>query len=116
MTMIEYQNDEKCFRICMHGHAGFAPEGKDIVCAALSVLASELMIACEQASRKGEIRAYACTAHSGDVKLRFEYGKSGSMREIISLILQCLQSIAEAYGSHVKMRRNSNALSNTKRV
>jgi len=55
MTTITYTHTPCYFGIEFRGHAGFAPAGKDIVCAAVSVLASELIFAAEQARAGGEI-------------------------------------------------------------
>ena len=55
MIHIEYYRAPERFALSVKGHAGFAPAGRDIVCAAVSVLVSELSLALEQAAESGEI-------------------------------------------------------------
>ena len=111
MTKVRYYDDENFFSITFSGHAGYAESGKDIVCAGISVPASELILASRNALDRGEIEALYYSAESGKVKLQFRYAGGGAIREVIALILECLRSVATQYSQHlavIKMHSNSN--------
>lgn len=103
MTEIKYRDSAARFAVSFCGHAGYAECGKDIVCAGISVLASELMLACEQAQCSGEITNYRCVEGSGYVKLSFFYGEGSFMRRTVRLILACLRLLEKEYGSYLRV-------------
>ena len=104
MTQLEYTHTPHYFAITFRGHAGYAPVGRDIVCAAVSILASELLYACEQAAAAGEITDYAHSEGSAFADVRFYYRRTGSMRQIVKLILVSLKMLEAEYGDYVQLK------------
>ena len=104
MTKITYRNDETRFAIRMQGHAGYAEHGKDIVCAAVSVLANELVLACTNAEQTGEISHLHMMRESGLVALSFHYEKVKSVDDIIKTILACLYLIEQDYRAFLQIK------------
>ncbi len=111
MTKIRYMHNTKRFSIEMRGHAGYAPCGKDIVCAGLSVLANALVYACLSAQKSGEISHLSLTQESGYVRIAFVYEKEQSIRAIADLIITCLKMLEGEYGAFVQVNRAEKMLS-----
>lgn len=105
MTTILYEHSSSRFAAEFRGHAGFAPAGSDIVCAAVSVLASEMVFACRNAQQNGEIQQLECVQKNGYVRVCFTYAQEGSLRDILSLILQCLAQLAVDYAPYVSLKK-----------
>ena len=104
MTQITYRNNDARFAIRLQGHAGYAERGKDIVCAAVSVLANELMLACTHAEQAGEISHLHILRESGLVAVSFHYEKVKSVDDIIQTILDCFYLIAEDYRPFLQIK------------
>lgn len=62
MIKIEMMDTEKGYSLAASGHAGYAPAGQDIVCAAVSVLAQTLANKVEAAARSGRLLT-SCVQH-----------------------------------------------------
>lgn len=107
MTEITYTHTATHFSIEFRGHAGFAEQGKDIVCAGISVLASELMLACEQAREKGEIKALKMEKESGFVAISFQYVAAAHLAPIIGLIIQCAELLECEYGEYIHIHKSN---------
>ena len=101
MTTITYKHNSTCFLIEFSGHAGFAESGKDIVCAAVSMLANELLYACEKAAQNGEITALHQVQKEALVRVGFRYVQPHSIEDIITLILDCLKALEKEYHAFV---------------
>ena len=104
MTTITYKHDPASFFVEFKGHAGFAEGGKDIVCAAVSMLANEMVYACERAQKNGEIADLHYEQKSAFVRVRFRYIHSQSIEDIITLILDCLKSLEQDYHAYVRVK------------
>lgn len=104
MTQVIYSNNDRKFAICLQGHAGYAERGKDIVCAAVSVLANELVLACTHAEQTGEISHLHLTRENGLVALSFRYEQVKSLDDIIKTILACLYLIEEDYRPFLQIK------------
>lgn len=62
MIKIEMMDTDKGYSLAASGHAGYAPVGQDIVCAAVSVLAQTLANKVEAAARSGRLLT-SCVQH-----------------------------------------------------
>lgn len=62
MIEIEMMDTDKGYSLAASGHAGYAPAGQDIVCAAVSVLAQTLANKVEAAARSGRLLT-SCVQH-----------------------------------------------------
>ena len=103
MIFINYKNSPKEFEITLKGHADFAEKGKDIVCAAVSVLFSELLYAANKNEIEGNINILKCKAESGDAFLKFKYRDNPLMREVVNIILECLKALGEEYRENISI-------------
>lgn len=103
MIYINYRNTPEEFEITFKGHAGFAENGKDIVCAGVSVLFSELLFAAKKSEAEGKIGALKCKAQSGDAFLKFSYLENPLMPEIVSIILECLKALEFEYKENINI-------------
>ena len=62
MIKLEMMDTDKGYSLAASGHAGYAPAGQDIVCAAVSVLAQTLANKVEAAARSGRLLT-SCVQH-----------------------------------------------------
>ena len=92
MTTIEITKT----RVLIQGHSGYAPPGKDIVCAAISALSQTLISALEDLA--GEKIEY--DIESGYVDIRHGHlSKRGNL--LIDAFFVGICGIADAYPNHV---------------
>ncbi len=71
--MINYESDvcSDRFIISIEGHAGAAPEGKDIVCAAASILALALVEGALRLDESGSLEHFSRSVAKGSVEVDF---------------------------------------------
>lgn len=85
-------------RIIIDGHAGYAPNGKDIVCAGVSALAQTLVASIEELTE--DKITYCISAGKVDIK-------HGNLSERAQLLVNSffvgVQMIADTYPKHVKI-------------
>ena len=101
MVLIDcYKNGDE-FLIRFNGHAEFAESGKDIVCAALSVLANELLFAAQRAKAQGAIHGLSRELQQARAFLRFRIEDAQFYEYAVEPVLECLRLIAEQYPANV---------------
>jgi uncharacterized protein YsxB (DUF464 family) len=88
------------FRLEVRGHAGQAPHGQDLVCAAASALAETLALGLE--------------AHHADGRWRVEEGlfsyegePDATVEAILETFVLGFQSLAESHGRYVRFKEVS---------
>lgn len=85
-------------RIIIDGHAGYAPNGKDIVCAGVSTLAQTLIASIEELTED----AIQYDIQSGWVEIKF--GKlSASAKLLIASFFVGVEMIADNYPDNVTL-------------
>ena len=94
MIKVRYSND----RITIRGHSGYAPPGQDIVCAAISVLAQNLVASIKALT--DDTISYDITPGKADIYYRNPSEKTKTL--IDSFFIGCA-AIADAYPEHVKI-------------
>lgn len=67
MVAIDY--DRKCLRVTVKGHAGTAPAGMDLVCAAVSTLTYTLAVNVKQLHRWGKVAKPKIRLEKGDAEI-----------------------------------------------
>lgn len=86
------------------GHAGFAPHGSDIVCAAVSVLTQTAVIAVNRLAAMEP----AVQMSSGLITFRLPEGRAGPAKEkadvILAAMLIGLKEVAASYPNRVKVK------------
>ena len=92
-------------RLDVEGHAGYAEEGKDIVCAGVSILTYALARALEEAEQRGRCEYKAKI--EGDRALIWANATMGSLNEIkayFRFAVNGLKMLAEQYPGNVTVK------------
>ena len=101
MTRIIYERNE--YAVTLIGHAGYAEEGKDIVCAGISALTEAMMQ--RVAGRDCFQPAYGMHKKKGIVRVNLtpktKYAK-WCARELLDTVCAGYASIAKQFPDHVK--------------
>lgn len=85
------------------GHAGFAPAGSDIVCAAVSALTTTCVNALESvAGVKAKVQA-----SEGSMKVFLPENAGHDAQVILLSMLQGLRDVAENYPQYLQLKENS---------
>lgn len=88
------------------GHAGSAPEGKDLICCAVSVTVQQLIHSLESMDiEHGNIKNLDYQMHAGNVHLKIipkEWGRI-TVKNRMSYAVEGLQLIADNYPDYVKL-------------
>ena len=91
-------------RFQLSGHAGFAPAGEDIVCAAVSMLVINTINSIEEFT-KDKIHCQA--EESGWIEAWFEMGKNEKVSHDAALLLKAmvkgLYEVKKEYGSYISI-------------
>jgi uncharacterized protein YsxB (DUF464 family) len=93
------------YSIEAHGHAGAAPKGQDIVCAAVSVLMQTLADAVEEMAREGQLET-GCVSYA-DAELRVEAMPKPAYAETLAVLYSFaalgLDALAAQQPDHVRI-------------
>ena len=105
MIKIEMMDTDKGYSLAASGHAGYAPAGQDIVCAAVSVLAQTLANKVEAAARSGRLLT-SCVQH-GETFVVQALPKPGPNALMVAswfdFVEEGLRALAEAYPDNVEL-------------
>lgn len=105
MIKIEMMDTDKGYSLAVSGHAGYAPAGQDIVCAAVSVLAQTLANKVEAAARSGRLLTN-CVQH-GETFVVQALPKPGPNNLMVAswfdFVEEGLRALAEAYPDNVEL-------------
>lgn len=99
MTRVDIGRDGNWCDIRIRGHAGYATDGEDIVCAAVSVLGFTLMQCLRDAEDAGIIRGLSQSIESGDIWARYESVHHGTVDTILNTVLCGFRMVEERYPS-----------------
>lgn len=105
MIKIEMMDTDKGYSLAASGHAGYAPAGQDIVCAAVSVLAQTLANKVEAAARSGRLLT-SCVQH-GETFVVQALPKPGPNNLMVAswfdFVEEGMRALAEAYPDNVEL-------------
>ena len=105
MIKIEMMDTDKGYSLAASGHAGYAPAGQDIVCAAVSVLAQTLANKVDAAARSGRLLT-SCVQH-GETFVVQALPKPGPNNLMVAswfdFVEEGLRALAEAYPDNVEL-------------
>lgn len=107
MIMIHYAFKKGHFNMCLNGHAEYAEAGKDIVCAAVSVLISELLLAIDKAEENNEIHDCKSIIKSGYALIAFSYDSNTIVKYVAELIVECLSLIEKEYPKNIQIKKEA---------
>lgn len=100
---LTWENEELAADIA--GHAGYGPPGRDIVCAAVSMLAQALAASLQQAQEDGLLAACRCRVEEGIVQIRARAAPSGLpvIRGMTEVVCTGYRLLAEQYPDYVRV-------------
>ena len=105
MIKIEMMDTDKGYSLAASGHAGYAPAGQDIVCAAVSVLVQTLANKVDAAARSGRL-LMSCVQH-GETFVVQALPKPGPNALMVAswfdFVEEGLRALAEAYPDNVEL-------------
>ncbi len=104
MIVVRYNRIETTLTV--KGHAGAAPEGKDIVCAAASILAFTAD-ACAKEQREKYLPTVTMNKKTGDFRVACRPGKSSATpcRRMLDVIFTGFEILASAYPDFVRTEK-----------
>lgn len=98
MTQIQVEESEDKFTIVIKGHSGYAPIGKDIVCAGISTLSFTLLRAVSE--RELEFVEY----EQGDGFMWLSFSLTDDLRAVSHAICSGYKLLTEKYPENVSLR------------
>ena len=105
MIKVKMMDTDKGYSLAVSGHADYAPEGQDIVCAAVSVLVQTLANKVDAAARSGRLLA-SCVQH-GETFVVQALPKPGPNNLMVAswfdFVEEGLRALAEAYPDNVEL-------------
>lgn len=105
MIKVEMMDTDKGYSLAASGHAGYAPAGQDIVCAAVSVLVQTLANKVDAAARSGRLLT-SCVQH-GETFVVQALPKPGPNALMVAswfdFVEEGLRALAEAYPDNVEL-------------
>lgn len=88
--------------LSVSGHAGYAPRGRDIVCAAVSALAQTALLGLRRVGASFEL-----DETGGRIAIALAPGEGQRSRDVLATTALGLAAIAERYGEFVSLREES---------
>ena len=105
MIKVKMMDTDKGYSLAVSGHADYAPEGQDIVCAVVSVLVQTLANKVDAAARSGRLLA-SCVQH-GETFVVQALPKPGPNNLMVAswfdFVEEGLRALAEAYPDNVEL-------------
>ena len=103
MIQIRYRMEDLSIQI--HGHAGTAPPGKDLVCCAVSTLAGCMIHAFEQQEKEKAVKCIEGDFEEGKTELRVIPEEWARVRCLVLMktYIDALEFAAESYPEYIRM-------------
>lgn len=107
MTSISVWKEGGVRTVELLGHAGYAPQGADIVCAGLSALSCAMMEALRREEDSGALETLSIVCEPGyvSVSVRPKPAKRARIGGILDTCLAGFSLLAKGYPAHVTYRR-----------
>ncbi len=108
MTKVNCSELNNGWYFCCEGHAGYAPKGKDIVCAGISALCTALVRRLEEMSLAGMVHLTRCDIADGELTLVAETEEGAKMSELrlrdtFATVLAGLDALEEDYADYIEI-------------
>ena len=102
---IDFQQERGQIQIRIQGHAGYAPAGEDIVCAATSMLGALLEETLLRENTQGGLRFLSVQKSNGVLELDFSPTLSGWSRlsPVLEAVEHVVRLLADQYRSYVSL-------------
>ena len=101
--MIEVKIDPHAYTMHLQGHAGYDEPGRDIVCAAASMLALTLAYRCRGVAEPDEIAEEELLNGNAHVVIKPNTGREAQYHEIFSTIHAGFEALSGKYPQCVKL-------------
>lgn len=103
MTQIAVDHAGGRWLIEISGHARYDQTGRDIVCAAASVLAYTVLKVVHDAQTEGEVQIFYEQVEPGCFVLDFQTHRQSEKKlyEVLSALMKGFELLAEAYPEHI---------------
>lgn len=108
MTTISESIKDNTYELILDGHANYDKEGRDIVCAAISILAFSLLDTLREAHENKKVEALICTFKEGYIRICCKVTDK-SMYEAIKVAHKGFVRLAENYEKYVIYSPKGNA-------
>ena len=108
MTRIRCSELNHGWFFCCEGHAGWAPKGRDIVCAGVSALCMALVRRLEEMSLAGMVHMAQCDIADGELTVVAETEDGDKMSELrlrdtFDTVLAGLEALEEDYADYIEI-------------
>jgi len=108
MIQIQFHNyPDSRMELRVSGHAGAAPKGEDLICAAVSILVYTAAGALQEAWLRGNLHAQPeILLREGFARIcvRPRAGHRGAVRQIFSVVRCGMQTLAGSFPEHVSVK------------
>ena len=107
MTTIKYAKTSRRFLLTAEGHTGYAPYGKDIVCAAISTLISTLQFSAHNLSKHNQLQIlkFQLGDESADISLQYDEPKIATY--CFKPFIDSLIALSKQYSDNVSVEEFS---------
>lgn len=99
--MIRAVYDRPAHRVTVTGHAGTAPHGENLVCAAVSALLCTLAEAVRRLERNRQAEQVTIRLESGDGEVAFASEYECLVNPVVDTVCLGLECLAEQYPQHM---------------
>ena len=108
MTKIRCRELNHGWFFSCEGHAGYAPKGRDIVCAGVSALCMALLRRLEEMSLTGMVHLAQCDVADGELTLLAETEDGDKLSEImlrdtVDTVMAGLDALEESYADYIEI-------------
>lgn len=100
--MIRAVYDRPAHRVTVTGHAGAAPHGEDLVCAAVSALVGTLAEAVRRLERNRQAENVEIRLFAGDAEVSFDSEYECLVNSVVDTVCLGLECLAKAYPQYVR--------------
>lgn len=99
--MIRAVYDRDAHRVTVKGHAGAAPHGEDLICAAVSALLCTLAEAVRRLEEHGRAEHVEIRLFAGDAEISFHSACECPVIAVVDTVCLGLECLAAQYPEHV---------------
>lgn len=94
VTQVTYKNEKGCHQFSCTGHADYDHDGKDIVCSAISILCSALVLSITELG-------YDAHVENGDVRVMIDDYDTAELKAVFRTVMNGFSLLAEQYPTNL---------------
>lgn len=96
VTEVTYKNEKGCHQFSCIGHADYDHAGRDIVCSAISILCSALVLSIVELG-------YDAHVENGDVRVMIDDYDTAELKAVFRTVMNGFNLLAEQYPTNLKI-------------